>query len=125
MKHRKQRRVNDKTRDIHHIFWSRKDWHDGCANLIRDHWYCKVSIPKNTLHKEIHNNVTHVPVPPIGELKRAFSHLAEMEQYGIIKKNDDIERRLVMLIPLFEGTTKQALQHQFNVVSDFYYPRKE
>lgn len=112
-----------KTTDTHHILWYKRDYSKGWAKRIHDHWYCRVEIPRNTLHREIHNEVAHIPVPRVVSIKDALYQLQLLEQYGGISSKDSIEKRVKVLMALFDGCepkTYEALKKQYDVICEFY-----
>ena len=112
-----------KVTDTHHILWYRRNYSKGWAKKLRDHWYCKVEIPRDTLHRQIHYEVAHIPVPRVISMKGALEQLALLERFGGISRDDSIEKRLLVLMALFdcaEPKTYKALKEQYNVVCRFY-----
>lgn len=112
-----------KSTDRHHIVWYKRDYAKGYAKRLRDHWYCSVEIPRDTLHRKIHYEVAHIPVPRVQSIKSALYQLELLEQYGGIHKDDSIERRLMVLCALFdcvEPKTYEALKKQYDIVCEFY-----
>ena len=108
--------------DRHHILWYKRDYSKGWAKRIRDHWYCCVEIPRETLHQEIHNNVAHIPVPRVQSIKDALFQLQLLERFGGISHNDDIEKRVMVLMALFdccEPATHTALKKQYDIIREF------
>lgn len=116
-------RKKRKSTDRHHIFWYHKDYARGYAKKLRDHWYCVIEIPRDSLHHRIHYEISHIPVPRSYAIKDALRQLELLEQYGSIHHADNIERRLLVLMSLFdccEPNTLEALRKQYNVVCKFY-----
>ena len=112
-----------KRTDRHHILWYKRDYNKGWAKRIRDHWYCSVEIPRDTLHRTIHYEVAHIPVPRVVSIKDALYQLQLLEQYGGIHHDDNIEKRLKVLMALFdccEPATYNALKKQYEIVCEFY-----
>lgn len=112
-----------KPTDRHHILWYRRDYGKGWAKKIRDHWYCSVEIPRDTLHHQIHYEVAHIPVPRVISIKSALQQLDLLEKFGGISKNDNIEKRLMVLMALFdcaEPATHSALKRQYKIACKFY-----
>lgn len=109
--------------DRHHILWYKKDYDKGWAKRIRDHWYCSVEIPRDTLHKRIHHEVAHIPVPRVISIKAALEQLELLEEFGGISREDPIDKRLMVLMAVFdrcEPDTHAALNKQYEVVCKFY-----
>lgn len=109
--------------DTHHLLWYKKDYSKGWAKRLRDHWYCRVEIPRDTLHREIHSQTTHVPVPRVLSIKDALFQLGNLERYGGITHNDPIEKRLRVLMALFdccEPATYDALKKQLDICNSLH-----
>lgn len=109
--------------DIHHLLWTRKSWKSGYIRELRMHWYCRILIPRDTLHKEIHHYIGSIPVPRNISAKSALEQLRYLEKYGGISPDDPIEKRLKVLIALFEcieDCTAEALKIQLRIVNKFY-----
>lgn len=110
-------------KDKHHIFFCRHDYAKGWAKTLRTHWYCTVEIPKDTLHKRLHREVDRVPVPSACNVQSALYQLDLLEKFGAIHRYDNIERRLMVLMALFnccEPKTHTALKKQYDIVRKFY-----
>lgn len=114
-----------KRTDRHHLFWYKREYSKGWLKRLRDYWYCSLEIPRDTLHRRIHYEVSHVPVPRISSVKSAFEQLTMLEKHGAISRDDDIEKRLKVLLALFdcmEPETTKALEKQLKVVREFKKP---
>lgn len=113
-----------KVEDRHHILWMRRSWAKvPSANKLRNHWYMIILIPKNTLHAYIHQQVKSIPVPREITAAGALRQLELLEQYGAIHETDDIQRRLMIIMALFEccePATYAALKAQSDAVRKFY-----
>lgn len=117
----KARRQNN-VMDRHHLCYQKRKWHSGYLLALRDYWYCKVLIPRDTLHKMIHCNVMDVPAPSGSSAKSALEQLRYLEKYGSITEFDSIERRLKLLAALFdccEQPTADAFRKQLEIVREF------
>lgn len=113
------------TTDLHHLVWTRRAWNKGIAKELRQHWYMRVEIPKDTLHRQIHHEIPNgIPVPNGKEIKHVLDALRTYEKYGVISHNDNIDKRMSILLPLFQGRAKNAMYKQFRIVSKFMYPPK-
>lgn len=111
-----------KPTDRHHILWYKRDYNKGWAKRIREHWYCSIEIPRDTLHRTIHNEVSHIPVPRVCSIKSALEQLEMLEHYGGICRDDGIEKRLMVLFALFdccEPATAEALKKQLEIVHKY------
>lgn len=112
-----------KATNRHHLVWYRRDYSKGWAKCLRDHWYLHVEIPRDTLHRKIHCEIDHIPVPRAISIKSALDQLQMLEQSGGIHREDNIERRLMVLCALFEciePKTYDALKKQYDIVCEFY-----
>ena len=110
--------------DTHHLCYQKREWRSGALVALRDYWYCKVSIPKDTLHRSIHRMVPVVPPPKIASAKSALEQLHTLERYGVIHEDDPIERRLEVLVALFdyiEQPTAAAFRAQLDIAHRFYH----
>ena len=113
--------------DTHHLLYQRRNWRNEALTALRDYWYCKAEIPKNTLHRRIHGLVSDVPAPKATNAKSALEQLRTLERYQVIHEEDSIERKLEVLIALFdcaEQATADALRKQLDIVHKFYQPSK-
>lgn len=109
--------------DRHHLLWVRTDYSKGYAHALRHHWYFVMDIPRETLHAQIHAGVPNIPAPSGANAKDAYEQVAMLESYGSLHKEDPIEKRLGLLIALFdccEPETVDALKRQLEVVRTFY-----
>lgn len=110
-------------KDKHHIFYCRHDYNKGWAKTLRAHWYCTVEIPRDTLHKRLHRELERVPVPTACNIQSALFQLDLLKRAGAIHSYDNIERRLMVLMALFdccEPKTYEALEKQYEIVRKFY-----
>lgn len=110
-------------KDTHHLLYQRRYWHGDTLIALRDYWYCRAEIPKNTLHRRLHNLVQTVPVPKATNAKSALEQLRTLERYEVIHEDDTIERKLEVLIALFDSVeqpTAEALRKQLDIVHKFY-----
>ena len=112
-------------KDTHHILYQKKFWHGEALTALRDHWYCKAEIPKNTLHRRIHSLVLTIPVPKAANAQSALEQLRTLERYEVIHESDSLERKLEVLIALFdcsEQPTADALRKQLDIAHKFKNP---
>lgn len=103
----------------------RKSWRGAVIGELREHPYCKVCIPRDTLHKMIHDEILNVPVPRPVNIREAVFQLRSLESFGAISPKDSFEKRLRVLIALFEYVeqpTADALKIQLKVAERFYHP---
>ena len=114
-------RVCNTALDRHHLFYQRRHY-SGVLSELRNFEYCIVPIPKNTLHSMIHEFIGDIPTPKPVNARDALKHLRMLYNYGAITNDDDIERRLVILIALFEcvePSTVNALRQQLSIVREY------
>ena len=108
--------------DRHHIFWIRKEWNKGELNKLRLHPYCIVLLDRDTIHRYLHTHLACIPAPHGGIVDEVLKHLNLLESYGAIGPDDPIEKRLKVLIALFECVeqpTADALKEQLRLVYEF------
>lgn len=106
----------------HHLCWQRRCWNYGDVKALRSHPYCIVEIPACTLHREIHERINQIPPPSQEGARSALWQLRYLERYGGISESDSIEKRLIVLIALFECSeqpTADAFKKQLEVVREF------
>ena len=111
--------------DVHHIFFQGCKWRMRWAKRLREMPYCKVVLQRTTVHNAIHHHVNTVPVPKEINAKIAVEALEKLKQYQAISSTDSVEKRLQVLIALFECVeepTAKALKAQLEVVSSFEKP---
>lgn len=128
-KHKKNRRCKKNSPphkahsiDRHHLCYQRGDWNHNELLLLRDFWYCVVPIPRETVHKSIHALVPTVPPPRDVSAKYALDQLRYLDNVGAITENDTIERRLELLVFLFdyiEQPTADAFRKQLKIVCEY------
>ena len=107
--------------DTHHLCFQRRAWCYGAVKKLRSHWYCRVEIPKDTLHRKIHAKVHGVPAPRPISAEEALFQLRKLEEHNAIRDTDPIDRRLEVLIALFdciEQPTADAFRKQLEVVHE-------
>lgn len=123
-KRRRQPHCPNTYRDAHHILWPRTEWSKrSWAKTLRTHWYLRVLVPKTTLHKQIHHEIASVPVPKTVNIQSVLFQLKQLEGHGAIHQDDGIERRLRVVMSLFEcceQETFNALKKQYEIVRKFY-----
>ena len=106
----------------HHLLWQRRKWDRGDLRVLRSHPYCIVEIPANTLHRQIHEHLRQIPPPSQDNAKRVLWHLKYLQDRGGISDRDSLEKRLKVLIALFdcsEQPTADALRKQLEIVCEF------
>ena len=118
----KRHLMNTEQKDLHHICFQRKLWCGGMSGALRKYPYCKIYIERITLHHLIHAQVINVPPPKAANAKSVLRQLMMLEKAGEISDEDSFERRLNVLIGLFDRTEKptaNALRAQLAVVHKF------
>lgn len=124
LKQKKRKTRKPKTSfDKHHIFWIRKEWNKGALSDLRVHPYCVILLHRDTIHTFIHTHLAYIPAPSEFMAKEVIGHLEYLEKYGAISQKDPIEKRLKVLIALFECAeqpTADALKEQLRLVYEFY-----
>lgn len=96
-------------RDIHHLIWKRTAWRGRHTKALREFPYCKVRIPREGMHEQIHTRMEN-GIPPISEreAERILAELKILYAFGAIGRKDSIERRLQVLVNLFAGVGGDA-----------------
>lgn len=118
----KATRPKNNVKDTHHLCYQRNRWQKGYLRALRDYWYCRICIPRDTLHRQIHLELPAVPPPANASAKSALEQLGYLEQYGSITEFDSIERRLGVLAALFDCTdqeTADAFRTQLRIVREY------
>ena len=121
-KHHKKLAKNNSTMNRHHLLWMRKMWYSGSLRGLRDYYYCIVSLPKDTLHKEIHERVAYIPTPKSSYAHYVLDNLKRLDEIGAISEEDSVEKRLGVLLFYFdciEPKTAEALWEQLKVVREY------
>lgn len=81
-----------------------------------------MTIPKDSLHRQIHEALAAVPTPKPANAREALQELRTLYHYGGISDHDDIEKRLKVLVALFdyiEQPTADALRKQLAIVQEY------
>lgn len=108
--------------DKHHIFYIRKEWNKGDLEKLRLHPYCIVKVRRATIHRYLHTHLAFIPVPTNYPVQNAIDLLKELEEAKAISPKDTLEKRLAILIALFdhvEQPTADALREQLKIVREF------
>ena len=108
--------------DKHHLCFIGRRWNNGWLGSFRKYWYCIIKIPRNSLHRYIHENLATIPAPRPENAKAALEQLWELNRYGAIHESDDIERRLELMIALFdcaEPKTTEGFRKQLEIIREF------
>lgn len=118
-KHKHGKGGNSSSLDKHHFLYMQRDWSTGVARELREHPYCSAMVSKYVLHREIHEAVLTVPVPPEPIVREVLTQLQVLENYGEISLDDSAKERLETLIELFDvlaPSTTKALKRQLVVI---------
>lgn len=108
--------------DCHHILYQKKHWKQGWASVLREHPYCRVYIPQNTLHREIHSKVHDIPTPCGKACRVAVEAINSWLESGLISLDDPLERRIEVISWCFRAkykATTAMLDFQREVVVEF------
>lgn len=100
----------------------RRKWNKGYAKSIRNYWYFIVLIPRDTLHARIHHGIETIPVPEECIARKVYDRIRELDRFGWLRLDDSIEKRLQLLISLFEKdepSTADAFRKQLCLVRGF------
>ena len=109
--------------DKHHLCFIGRRWASGWLASFRQYWYCTIYIPRDTLHRYIHENIATIPAPRPESAKDALRQLQYLEKYNAIHDEDPIEKRLELIACLFDCTeqrTADAFRRQKEIVQEFY-----
>ena len=109
--------------DKHHIFYIRKEWNKGELDKLRLHPYCIVKVRRNTLHRYLHTHLAYIPDERC--VQDMVDCLKFLEDNKAIGPKDQLEKRLAILISLFElveQPTADALKEQLKIVHEFKNP---
>lgn len=110
-------------RDVHHILWQKRHWDKGWSKRLREHPYCKIEIPRDTLHHQIHQVVNDIPVPNGEACKAAYIAIESWLEGGVCSMDDNLSRRIEVIEMCFKAkypVTYKALEKQKNVVDNYY-----
>ena len=106
--------------DLHHLLWTRRMYNKGWARILRSHPYCQSYIPRDTLHRKIHHEISSIPLPDGADAHNAFELLLWKESRGELDFSDSILQKLDFLIEnLATEATVKALERQRQVVLNF------
>lgn len=121
-KRRKKQNIANNVRDRHHLCYQKRKWQRVNLRRLRDYWYCRIPIPRDTLHKKIHLELPEIPIPQDSSAKDALEQLEILERYSAISEFDSIERRLELLASLFDCSdqpTADAFREQIRIISEY------
>lgn len=107
--------------DVHHLFYVEDEWNKEGGRTFRDYCYFKVVVERG-LHVDIHAKVKGVPIPTAGSRRYIMEQMEYMYLFRFISDEDSIEKRLALLISLFEEIEEQstatALRRQLEAVKE-------
>lgn len=112
-------------KDCHHILWQKSKWTHGYVLKLRNYDYCRIYIPRDTLHRFIHSQIKEIPVPREMDAESALEQLKYLEEREAISSSDPLEKRLIVLIALFDcasQSTADALREQLEIVRGYNNP---
>lgn len=124
-KRKKKQYINPSFRDTHHLCYQQRQWERGNLKRLKDFWYCKIKIRRDTLHRYIHNNLSNITPPKDLNAKKALEQLELLEKYCAISEFDSIERRLEILASLFDSCDQQTaddFRKQMQLICEFKKP---
>ena len=102
-----------------HILWQRRYWNNGYLKALREHEYLVVETPVRTLHRQIHNSMTGIPIIRQNSARSALNELDRLYKLGVISQADPISKRIELLIALLdcvEPAAVKALKRQLAIV---------
>lgn len=108
--------------NTHHILWQKRHWDRGWALRLRNHPYCKIDIPKDTLHRFIHESVIDIPVPTGPECKNAYIAITSWIDGGFASMDDDLSercRKIAMCFRASSPSTYNALIKQKQIADEY------
>lgn len=122
---RQRKRRNRKPREglgNHHLCWTKRSWTGEYTYQLRTHPYCIVQLPETGLHQVIHRKLWEIPRPREENARLALEQIAMLENSNGIHRDDAIEKRLIVLIALFEcieQPTADAFKKQLAIVRQY------
>ena len=125
-KKRKRRApVNPSMLNCHHILWQARHWDNGYAKALRNHEYMKKMIPRDTLHKEIHSEISDIPMPSGKLCEKAYREIERLYREELIDFDyDSIETRIDVLLQIWAEDdcepTKAMLRKERAIAHNFY-----
>ena len=123
-KKRKKEISPRRSEDRHHqhLCYQERHWKSRALKELRSYPYCSMLIPRASLHQQIHEWVSDIPAPREVSAREALKNLRLLEEYGAISETDPIEKRLLVLIALFdsiEQLTADGFRKQLYVVREY------
>lgn len=108
--------------DVHHILWQRRHYNCGWSKRLREHPYLRLLVPRETLHRKIHEYVGDIPCPPEADCKLAYMSIEAGLISGRLQPDDSLTKRIIELLEIWKDTdtrTYSALERQLEVVVSF------
>ena len=109
--------------NVHHILWKKNCWDTGWAKRLRNHPYCKIGVPRDTLHQLIHASIPEIPVASGIACKTAYEAIDSWLASGYASMEDDLStrcRKLMMCFRVACPDTYKALQKQKQIADGYY-----
>ena len=110
--------------NAHHCLWKRNCWDTGWARRLRNHPYCRIEIPRDTLHQLIHATIPEIPVASGIACKTAYEALNSWLEAEFISMDDNLSTRCANLMRCFRASspdTYKALQKQKQIADGYYH----
>ena len=80
-------------------------------------------IPRDTIHRHIHEWLSDIPAPREVSAREALKHLRLLESQGAISDDDTLEQRLYLLAALFDCNdqeTADGFRKQLEIVRNYH-----
>ena len=103
-RYRKRSYTKHPAENLHHMLWMRKKWgRTTFAHQLRNHDYFIVKIPAHTIHRQIHESMSEIPVPPEEFCELIYESIEEFLYRGDIDMEDRPSQRLDVLLSIMKG----------------------
>lgn len=102
-----------------HILWQRRYWSNGYLKELREHDYLVVEVPISTLHKQIHANLSGIPIIKQSSARSVLGELNRLQSVGALRLDEPISKRIELLIFMLDGiepAAVKALKRQLAIV---------
>lgn len=102
--------------------WLINEFRESILINLREHPYCGMYIPQDTLHREIHSKVHDIPTPCGKACRVAVEAIDSWLAGGLISLDDPLERRIEVISWCFKAKYKPItamLEYQREVVIEF------
>lgn len=120
--HKKKKKKAKRDFDRHHIFYIKNEWNKGELEKLRMHPYCVIDMHRETIHRFLHVHLAYIPTPRECSVGHILYQLQCLSEFGVISLDDPIEKRLMILIALFdyiEPETAEGLKAQLKLVREY------